>query len=241
VAVDYEGNAFVGLAAASTTPPASVKVSRISGLAVQGETLSASRGSWSNTPTAYSYQWEDCGRTGNGCVSIFAASRATYQVQRSDAGHTIRVQVTATNAGGPSLPASSTHTATAVPSGRVRVGPVLVTGAGVRVTILCQGRTRAVCLVALRLSATDATKNGKALAVSASTTGAQRPKPRARLLGAVTGAVRGGHRVTYVIWLNRAGHRLLSKHHHLRASLTIIQAGHVAFSHEITLAQTVLP
>jgi hypothetical protein len=107
----------------------------------------------------------------------------------------------------------------AVPRGRVRVGPVLVTGASARVTIRCLG-ARAFCLVALTLSATDSSNNGKVIARSASTASAQPTKLGAALLGAVTGAVRSGHRVTCVIWLNRAGHRLLSKRHHARASLT---------------------
>jgi hypothetical protein len=153
-------------------------------------------------------------------------------VRRSDLGHTIRVEVKATNSGGVSLPTSSSHTAAALPSGRVRVDRVLVTGASVRVTIRCRRRTRAICPVKLMLSAMESHKNGELIARSTSKTSSR----RAKLLGEVTGSVRSGHRATFVISLNRLGHRLVSRRHHLRVSLTIAKAGRVVFRHAITFS-----
>ena len=91
--------------------PGSTSAPSISGSAVQGQTLSASHGSWSNSPTSYAYQWQDCNGSGSGCGSIAGATSSAYTLQASDVGDTIRVVVTATNAGGSG---SATSGATAV-------------------------------------------------------------------------------------------------------------------------------
>ena len=96
-----------------TPPPAAPSNSTapaISGQAVQGQTLTASNGSWSGSPTSYAYQWQDCS---SGCSNITGATGSTYTVQGSDVGDTIDVVVMATNAGG-SGSATSTRTATVV-------------------------------------------------------------------------------------------------------------------------------
>ena len=81
---------------------------------VIGTTLSvSSNGTWSDGPlaNAYGYQWEDC--IGSQCTAVAGATNHTYTPQVSDAGYTLVVQVTATNAGG-SVVASSAATS-AVP------------------------------------------------------------------------------------------------------------------------------
>ena len=96
------------------TPPTSLTLPSISGVAQQGQTLSASTGTWSGSPTAYSYAWLRCGPKGGGCVAIVGATSSTYQVIAADVTHTLRVTVTATNGGG-STPATSNRT-TLVPA-----------------------------------------------------------------------------------------------------------------------------
>ncbi len=95
----------------SPMPPTNTTAPSISGTAQQGQTLTASNGSWSGSPTSYAYQWQDCS---SGCSNITGATGSTYAVQGSDVGDTIDVIVTATNAGG-SGSALSTQTATVVP------------------------------------------------------------------------------------------------------------------------------
>ena len=51
-------------------PPIDVLPPAISGTAQVGSTLSATQGSWSNGPTGYAYQWQDCNSSGSGCASI---------------------------------------------------------------------------------------------------------------------------------------------------------------------------
>ncbi len=83
----------------------------ISGTTQDEHTLSANRGEWSGTPTiTYSYQWERCATT---CEEIAGATGATYGLGHEDAGKTIKVRVSATNAGGTSDATSAATAAVA--------------------------------------------------------------------------------------------------------------------------------
>jgi RHS repeat-associated protein len=75
---------------------------------VPGATLSLqSNGSWSNAPLTYSYQWEDCNAQGQECAPIAGAVNDTYRVQAGDAGRTLELQVSATNAAGTTATSSA--------------------------------------------------------------------------------------------------------------------------------------
>jgi hypothetical protein len=74
---------------------------------VEGQKLTETHGSWANSPTSFSYQWEDCDSSGGSCRAISGAIGQTYKLASSDVGDTIRVTETASNAGGVSAPASS--------------------------------------------------------------------------------------------------------------------------------------
>jgi uncharacterized repeat protein (TIGR01451 family) len=143
-ATDVEDpNLANNLVVTSTTvnPPAPVNtvLPVVTGTARQGQPLSASQGTWSNSPTGYAYQWLRCNGSGNGCTSISGATAAGYTPLAGDVGHTLRVTVTATNAGG-STPATSVQTAvvgtppvnTALPvvSGTAQQGQTLTTSNG---------------------------------------------------------------------------------------------------------------
>jgi hypothetical protein len=75
----------------------------------QGTVLGTSNGSWTGSPTSYSYQWARCDTTGANCAAINLATAQTYTLAPADVGSTIRVTVTATNATG-STPATSLPT-----------------------------------------------------------------------------------------------------------------------------------
>ena len=76
------------------------------GCAVVGETLGVSTGTWSNSPTSYTYQWDRCATTSaqppttGSCTAIAGATSPTYTVQSADSGHSLVPIVTATNASG---------------------------------------------------------------------------------------------------------------------------------------------
>lgn len=60
--------------------------------AAQGKT-----GTWSGEPTSYAYAWERCGPE---CVPISGATGSSYTPSAADAGKSLRLAVTATNAYG---------------------------------------------------------------------------------------------------------------------------------------------
>jgi hypothetical protein len=91
-------------------PPANSALPSITGTAKQGQVLTASKGTWSGSPTTYAYQWQDCDSKGNNCTNTSGATSATHTLTSADVGHTVRVVVTAANAGG-SIPATSAATA----------------------------------------------------------------------------------------------------------------------------------
>jgi len=98
--------------------PVSTVAPTMSGSTVQGDTLTASPGSWSNSPTSYAYQWQDCTPAGADCVNIAGGTSSAYVLGSTDVGDRMDVVVTATNAGGSgvSWPASPSGTVTGSPS-----------------------------------------------------------------------------------------------------------------------------
>ncbi|HEV2980323.1 MAG TPA: hypothetical protein VGX51_02745 [Solirubrobacteraceae bacterium] len=93
------------------TVPENTSVPTIAGAAAKGQQLSASAGSWSGSPTAYSYAWQRCNPTGAACNAITGATSASYPLGEADVGSTLRVAVTASNEAGTSVPVSSAPTA----------------------------------------------------------------------------------------------------------------------------------
>jgi chitodextrinase len=111
-AVAYSAATAVVVAAppANTTPPA------VSGTTVSGSGLSASAGSWSGSPTSYAYQWRRCDSGGSNCGDISGASGSSYTLGSADVGETLRVKVTAANAGGSTATSSSQTAVVAAPA-----------------------------------------------------------------------------------------------------------------------------
>ena len=95
----------------SSSPPS------ISGTTTQGQTLTESHGTWSNSPTGYAYQWQRCNTAGASCTAIAGAAGQTYTLTGEDVGSTIRLQETARNAAGPGAPATSDQTAVVAGAG----------------------------------------------------------------------------------------------------------------------------
>lgn len=80
--------------------PAAMHTPRISGKAKVGHTLKAATGTWNGSPTAFAYQWLRCNASGGHCVKVGHATRPTYKATKRDAGHRLRVRVTARNSAG---------------------------------------------------------------------------------------------------------------------------------------------
>jgi hypothetical protein len=126
-------------AAASAAAPQNTSSPAISGTLKAGSTLTANDGSWSNTPTSFTYQWQRCASDGRTCGDIVSATSKTYTPVTGDVGHALRVVVTATNADGK---ASATSDATepissaSGPTNTVRpaIGGTAAVGSTLRVT-----------------------------------------------------------------------------------------------------------
>lgn len=73
----------------------------ITGTAQEGETLSLSNGTWSNTPDAYTYIWKRDG------VVIAGAAAATYDLVTADVDAVITASVVARNLGVSAVAASN--------------------------------------------------------------------------------------------------------------------------------------
>jgi RHS repeat-associated protein len=115
--------ATAGNAAAEPPPPTNTSPPTITGAAEQGLTLTEHHGSWTNEPTSYTYQWRQCDSAGASCTNISGATSQTYAPVAGDTGHTIRLQETASNAGGASEPASSGASAVVLATfGKTAVG-----------------------------------------------------------------------------------------------------------------------
>jgi 5-hydroxyisourate hydrolase-like protein (transthyretin family) len=96
-------------------PPANLAAPTITGVAQQGQPLTAHDGSWTNEPTSHAFAWQRCDAAGLQCTAISGATSGTYTPGAADVGSTVRVAETATNSGGTSAPTSSAATAKVLP------------------------------------------------------------------------------------------------------------------------------
>ena len=105
------------------TPPANTVAPSISGVAQQGQTLTANTGTWTGTvPITFTYQWT------SGGVPV-GTGGPSYLVTPTDVGKLIAVGITATNAGGgPVGPVSSAAVGPALPLPPANSTPPTITG-----------------------------------------------------------------------------------------------------------------
>lgn len=85
---------YAALLSSQLAPPVNTVLPVITGTARVGLPLSVSNGTWSNSPTGFTYQWT------SGGTPISGETASTYTLVGADNGNTIACTVTATNAGG---------------------------------------------------------------------------------------------------------------------------------------------
>jgi subtilisin family serine protease len=133
-------NICKAIAGCSANAPANTAAPVISGVARAGNSLSVSNGSWTNSPTSYSYQWQRCNSSGGGCAAISGATASGYGVATADVGFTLRCAVTARNSAGS---ASASSAPTALVTGPVTIGttalPNGVVGSAYTATLSASG------------------------------------------------------------------------------------------------------
>ena len=82
--------------------PRNLAYPTISGIAQDGQTLTAEPGSWTGHPTSYGYQWYGCDAAVTVCDPVAGATAQTYRLGAGDVGRLYGVGVVAGNAGGTS-------------------------------------------------------------------------------------------------------------------------------------------
>jgi fibronectin-binding autotransporter adhesin len=93
--------------ASKNGPKNTVKPS-VSGKAQVGGQLTVSNGTWTPTPTSYSFIWQRCDAAGAHCVNVFGATGRSYGIRSADLGHRMRALVTAHTSTDVATAASST-------------------------------------------------------------------------------------------------------------------------------------
>jgi hypothetical protein len=114
-------------AAVMPAPPIGITPPTVTGIAQQAQTLTGHHGAWSNEPTSYEDAWLRCNETGEGC-SPTGATGETYVAVAKDVGHTIRLEETAHNDGGPSSPSLSEPTPVVLPAPPVDITVPTIAG-----------------------------------------------------------------------------------------------------------------
>ena len=99
--------AVIALPAWASGAPENTAAPSIFGTKEVGAKLTGLKGTWTNEPTSYAYQWRRCNAAGSECVNISGATAQSYTVAEADHGHTLVIQVTATNSAGSASASSS--------------------------------------------------------------------------------------------------------------------------------------
>jgi len=94
--------------------PTNTALPAITGVMRTGETLTTSRGSWTSSPSTFTYQWKRANTVGGSYTNITSATDRTYELTDADIDKFIKVSVIATNNIGASTAALSAATSIVV-------------------------------------------------------------------------------------------------------------------------------
>jgi hypothetical protein len=83
---------------------------------VVGQALTVTQGTWTGSPTSFTYQWYRCNASGANCAPIAGATTNAYTTVQADQGNTLRALVEATTSG-PTTVGRAVTSATAVVGG----------------------------------------------------------------------------------------------------------------------------
>jgi hypothetical protein len=102
----------------ATAAPSNQTAPSISGVPLEGNTLTGTRGDWSGTkPITYTYAWARCDENGANCSPISGADKTSYKLTSADIGSTIRFRVAAKNDDGSKTADSAPTAVVSNPSG----------------------------------------------------------------------------------------------------------------------------
>ena len=121
----------IGSASTKAVPTNSV-LPAITGTAAVGQTLTTSDGTWTESPTSFTYEWLRCPSSGgladgSDCASI-GVSTNSYAVATGDVGFTLRSRVTAVNSDGQAKAVSNATAIVAAQAGPPNTAPPTISG-----------------------------------------------------------------------------------------------------------------
>jgi hypothetical protein len=194
-----------------------------SGQPTVGQTIQGAPGSWLNDPS-FGYQWVRCEPSGADCSNISGATAADYTPVAADVGATLRLVVTASNAGGsaPATLSAPTALVTAPPPPTAQFESIISARGRVAARITCQAALAGDCSITLTLTVKEKLRAKRLIAVLA---GRQHTTTHERTvtIGATRETLDPGQTVDIVVPLNSTGRRLLKHRHTLSAILAITQ------------------
>ena len=120
----FTGNGTIDFGVPPSAPVISI-YPVISGTTTVGQTITSNTGTWLNSPTSYTYQWQQDGTT-----NISGATSSSYTILASDIGHTLNCVVTATDSIGNTSASTSSTPTIIVPSGDIEITYLVVAGGG---------------------------------------------------------------------------------------------------------------
>jgi len=112
------GLTVIGTASAAPNPVNTV-APNVTGAAQQGQTLTTTNGTWTNSGTGLTFtvRWQRCNPNATACANITGATGSTYTLGQADVGSTVRSDVTAMDSDGTDdAPSAVTSTVTAATS-----------------------------------------------------------------------------------------------------------------------------
>jgi len=121
----------IGSASTKAVPSNSV-LPAITGTAAVGQTLTTSDGTWSESPTSFTYEWLRCPSSGGSadgsdCASIGVTTNG-YAVATGDVGFTLRSRVTAVNSDGQAKAVSNATAVVVAQAGPPNTAPPTISG-----------------------------------------------------------------------------------------------------------------
>lgn len=126
-------------AVTAVTPPANTVAPAVTGTTTVGQTLSTTNGTWTGSPTSFSYQWQRDNQGGGSYSNIGSATATSYMLVDADDACNVRCVVTATNSGG-STAANSNSVGTVVEPAPVNTAAPLISGSAPQGSTLSCGQ-----------------------------------------------------------------------------------------------------
>jgi subtilisin family serine protease len=225
-------------------PPRNTTAPSVSGEPRAGQVLSATAGSWLDSPGSVAYQWQRCAADGGACVAT-AVTSTTFALDAGAVGNSFRVRVRASNAFGTTTGYSAASAVVAAaPAPVVDTGTsTAAAGAAPLVVPVDPGTTTAV-LPSVTATVGAVTVRGRVATTTVRCTGRVACGGtitlsfRGKRLGRARVALRGGQRRAVRVRLSRAAVRSLPQRGRVRVGIRLQLRGAEALDRTVALRRS---